>query len=70
MGLDASLLSEDVAGLVLVRIHMEFRPGSPADAEAIAGLIANFQGELTDDPSGAVRSSILRPCPYRPSASI
>jgi GNAT superfamily N-acetyltransferase len=32
---------------------MEFRAGSPADAEAIAGLIASFQGELTDDPSGA-----------------
>jgi GNAT superfamily N-acetyltransferase len=32
---------------------MEFRSGSPADAEAIAGLIASFQCELTDDPSGA-----------------
>ena len=32
---------------------MEFRTGSPADAEAIAGLIASFQSELTDDPSGA-----------------
>ena len=32
---------------------MEFRAGSPADAEAIAGLIASFQSELTDDPSGA-----------------
>jgi GNAT superfamily N-acetyltransferase len=32
---------------------MEFRPGSPADAEAIAGLIASFQSELTDDPSAA-----------------
>ena len=32
---------------------MEFRAGSPADAEAIAGLIASFQGDLTDDPSGA-----------------
>ena len=31
---------------------MEFREGSPADAEAIAGLIASFQSELTDDPSG------------------
>jgi len=31
---------------------MEFRSGSPADAEAIAGLIASFQSELTDDPSG------------------
>ena len=32
---------------------MEFRAGSPPDAEAIAGLIASFQSELTDDPSGA-----------------
>src|SRR5678816_381538 len=32
---------------------MEFRAGSPADAEAVAGLIASFQSELTDDPSGA-----------------
>ena len=32
---------------------MEFRTGSPADAEAIAALIASFQSELTDDPSGA-----------------
>jgi len=32
---------------------MEFRAGSPTDAEAIAGLIASFQSELTDDPSGA-----------------
>ena len=31
---------------------MKFRAGSPADAEAIAGLIASFQSELTDDPSG------------------
>ena len=31
---------------------MKFRPGSPADAEAIADLIASFQSELTDDPSG------------------
>ena len=31
---------------------MEFRAGSPADAESIAGLIAGFQSELTDDPSG------------------
>ena len=31
---------------------MEFRVGSPADAEVIAGLIASFQSELTDDPSG------------------
>jgi GNAT superfamily N-acetyltransferase len=32
---------------------MKFRAGSPADAEAIAGLITSFQDELTDDPSGA-----------------
>jgi GNAT superfamily N-acetyltransferase len=32
---------------------MEFRAGSPPDAEAIAGLIDSFQRELTDDPSGA-----------------
>jgi GNAT superfamily N-acetyltransferase len=32
---------------------MESRAGLPADAEAIAGLIASFQSELTDDPSGA-----------------
>jgi GNAT superfamily N-acetyltransferase len=38
---------------ILVRPPMEFRAGSPADAEAIAGLIASFQSELTDDPSGA-----------------
>jgi GNAT superfamily N-acetyltransferase len=32
---------------------MEFRAGSPADAEAIADLIDSFRSELTDDPSGA-----------------
>ena len=32
---------------------MKFRTGAPADAEAIAALIASFQTELTDDPSGA-----------------
>ena len=32
---------------------MEFRAGSPADADAIAALIDSFQSELTDDPSGA-----------------
>ena len=31
---------------------MEFRAGTPADAEAVAALIASFQRELTDDPSG------------------
>ena len=38
---------------------MEFRAGSPADAEAIAGLIASFQSELTDDPSGAGSDEFL-----------
>jgi GNAT superfamily N-acetyltransferase len=32
---------------------MELRAGSLADAESVAGLIASFQSELTDDPSGA-----------------
>ena len=32
---------------------MIYRPGIPTDAEAIASLIAFFQSELTDDPSGA-----------------
>ena len=31
---------------------MEIRSGSPSDADAIARLIASFQSELTDDPSG------------------
>lgn len=31
---------------------MKLRPGTPADAEAIAGLIASFQPELTDRPDG------------------
>jgi GNAT superfamily N-acetyltransferase len=38
---------------------MEFRVGSPADAEAIAALIASFQNELTDDPSGAGAEEFL-----------
>ena len=38
---------------------MEFRAGSPADAEAVAALIANFQSELTDDPSGAGADEFL-----------
>jgi GNAT superfamily N-acetyltransferase len=38
---------------------MTFRLGSPADAEAIAGLIASFQSELTDDPSGAGAEQFL-----------
>ena len=38
---------------------MTFRPGSPADAEAIVGLIASFQTELTDDPSGAGAEEFL-----------
>ena len=32
---------------------MKIRSGLPSDADAIAGLIASFQSELTDDPSGA-----------------
>ena len=32
---------------------IKIRSGSPSDVEAIARLIASFQGELTDDPSGA-----------------
>jgi GNAT superfamily N-acetyltransferase len=35
------------------------RPGSPSDAEAIARLIASFQRELTDDPSGAGAQAYL-----------
>jgi ribosomal protein S18 acetylase RimI-like enzyme len=31
---------------------LNVRVGSPSDAEAVAGLIASFQSELTDDPSG------------------
>jgi GNAT superfamily N-acetyltransferase len=38
---------------------MEFRAGSLADAEAIASLIASFQSELTDDPSGAGAEEFL-----------
>src|SRR6188768_3530671 len=38
---------------------MELRAGSLADAEAIAGLIAGFQSELTDDPSGAGAEEFL-----------
>jgi GNAT superfamily N-acetyltransferase len=34
-------------------VHLELRAGSPTDAQAIADLIASFQHELTDDPSGA-----------------
>src|SRR4029077_12685221 len=41
------------------RPHVEIRPGSPSDAEAIAGLIASFQSELTDDPSGAGAEEFL-----------
>jgi GNAT superfamily N-acetyltransferase len=41
------------------RSHIEFRAGSPADAEAIAGLIARFQSELTDNPSGAGAEEFL-----------
>ena len=38
---------------------MEFRAGLPPDADAIAGLIASFQNELTDDPSGAGAETYL-----------
>ena len=38
---------------------MEIRYGSPSDAEAIARLIASFQSELTDDPSGAGAEAYL-----------
>src|SRR4051812_20674639 len=38
---------------------MELRPGSPSDAAAIARLIASFQSELTDDPSGAGAESYI-----------
>jgi len=38
---------------------MEFRAGSPPDAEAIADLIASFQSELTDDPSGVGAEEFL-----------
>jgi GNAT superfamily N-acetyltransferase len=38
---------------------MKIRSGSPSDAEAIARLIASFQSELTDDPSGAGAEAYL-----------
>jgi GNAT superfamily N-acetyltransferase len=38
---------------------LNIRAGSPSDAEAVAGLIASFQSELTDDPSGAGGESFL-----------
>ena len=38
---------------------LDIRAGSPSDAEAVAGLIASFQRELTDDPSGAGAESFL-----------
>ena len=38
---------------------MELRAGLPSDAEAIARLIASFQSELTDDPSGAGAETFL-----------
>jgi len=41
------------------RANMKFRPGLPSDADAIAGLIASFQSELTDDPSGAGAEEFL-----------
>jgi GNAT superfamily N-acetyltransferase len=39
--------------LIHAALQIEFRAGCPADAEAVAGLIASFQSELTDNPSGA-----------------
>jgi GNAT superfamily N-acetyltransferase len=38
---------------------MDFRAGSPPDAKAIAKLIASFQSDLTDDPSGAGAEQFL-----------
>ena len=38
---------------------MDLRTGLPSDAEAIARLIASFQSELTDDPSGAGAEAFL-----------
>src|SRR5438094_10643801 len=38
---------------------MEIRSGSPSDTEAIARLIASFQSELIDDPSGAGAEAYL-----------
>ena len=38
---------------------MDIRAGLPSDAEAVASLIASFQSELTDDPSGAGAESYL-----------
>ena len=38
---------------------MEIRAGSPSDAEAVADLIAGFQSELTDDPSGVGAENYL-----------
>jgi GNAT superfamily N-acetyltransferase len=37
---------------IRLRPKMDIRVGSPSDAEAVAGLIASFQSELTDDPAG------------------
>jgi GNAT superfamily N-acetyltransferase len=38
---------------------VDIRIGLPSDAEAIAHLIASFQSELTDDPSGAGAEEFL-----------
>ena len=38
---------------------MEVRAGSSQDADAIAGLIASFQSDLIDDPSGAGAEAYL-----------
>jgi ribosomal protein S18 acetylase RimI-like enzyme len=39
---------------------MNYRRGVPTDAEEIAALIASFQKELTDDPSGVGAEHYLR----------
>ena len=38
---------------------MQFRAGLLEDAEALTGLIASFQSELTNDPSGAGAEKFL-----------
>jgi GNAT superfamily N-acetyltransferase len=48
-----------MANVRLVRPDIQFRAGSVADAEIIARLIASFQSELTDDPSGAGAEEFL-----------
>ena len=48
---------------------MDIRAGSPSDAEAVTDLIASFQSELTDDPSGAGAESFLASVSVMPSAN-